>query len=134
MAECQRITDRRFFLCNRNRPRSAVLQQLAVLVVRVAYGPVSKEASLIILPAASTIRAVMALWISFSQTTGIPSSFSREFAAHGMMPISPCSAFQHWIAMALQEYFAARFFIATFRAATFSSSSGLIFTHILVLQ
>lgn len=29
-------------------PRAAVLQQLAVLVVRVAYGPVSKEASLII--------------------------------------------------------------------------------------
>ena len=79
MAECQRITDRRFFLCNRNRPRSAVLQQLAVLVVRVAYGPVSKELLLSFLPAASTNRAVMAPWISVSQTTGIPSSFSREF-------------------------------------------------------
>ena len=42
-----------------------------------------------------------------------------------MMPISPCSAFQHWIAIALQPYFVARFLIATFRAATFSRFSSL---------
>ena len=38
MAECQRITDRRFFLCNRNRPRSAVLEQFQRRVERDTPG------------------------------------------------------------------------------------------------
>ena len=57
---------------------------------------------------------------TFSQITGMPSSFKSALAAQGMMWISSCSAFQHWMAMALQPYFSARCFIATFRQATFS--------------
>ena len=52
--------------------------------------------------AASTSRAVMAPWMSVSHTTGMPLSFKSAFAAQGMMPSSPCSAFQHWMAAALQ--------------------------------
>ena len=75
--------------------------------------------------AASTRRAVTAPWISVSQTTGKPSSFNREFAAQGIMPISVCRAFQHWMAPALQPYLSARFFMATFRAAIVSSSASV---------
>lgn len=58
--------------------------------------------------AASAITAVMAPWMSVSHTTGRPSSFKRELAAQGMMPSSPCRAFQHWMATALQPYWSAR--------------------------
>ena len=86
----------------------------------------AKNPLLLSIPAASTISAVIAPWISVSHTTGKPSSFSRALAAQGIMPISPCSAFQHWIAPAEHPYRSARFRIATFRAATFNSSSSLM--------
>ena len=40
--------------------------------------------------------------MSVSQTMGMPLSFSSALSAQGMMPSSLCSAFQHWIAPALQ--------------------------------
>ena len=69
--------------------------------------------------AASAKSAVIAPWISVSQTIGMPFSFKSAFAAQGMMPSSPCKAFQHWIAPALQWYFAIRRSIATASPATF---------------
>ena len=48
-----------------------------------------------------------------------------------MIPISSCSAFQHWIATALQRYFFTSASIASFNAAIVSSCSDvtLIFIH-----
>ena len=68
--------------------------------------------------AASAISWEIAPWMSVSQTTGMPSSFSSALAAQGMMWISSCSAFQHCMAMALQPYLSAKLFMATFSAAT----------------
>ena len=88
MIECQRVSKLRCLFCNGDRPWSAMLKKLAVFYIRMADGPVSEEASVSPIPAASTIRAVIAPWISVSHTVGIPSSFNREFAAHGMIPSS----------------------------------------------
>ena len=45
MAECQRIGDLWCFSCHGDRPWSAVLQKLTIFDIRMADGPVCKEAS-----------------------------------------------------------------------------------------
>ena len=50
-----------------------MLQQLAVLVIGMAHGPVGEHAAVTAQVGSLTIKAVMAPWISVSQTTGMPS-------------------------------------------------------------
>ena len=72
------------------------------------------------------MSAVMAPWMSVSQTTGIPISLRMALAAQGIMPSSSCRAFQHWMAPALQPYFSTKRFMAMARPATAGTlSSGM---------
>ena len=84
--------------------------------------------------AASTNTEVIVPWISVSHAIGNPSSLQSAFAAHGMIPISSWSAFQHWIAPQLHPYFFPNLVIAIFNAATLSSCSGVTLMHIFSRQ
>lgn len=101
-----------------------MLQKLAVFDVGMAYGPVCEEAARAVVGRGLDQRAVMAPWISVSQTTGMPLSLRSAFAAQGMMPSSPCRAFQHWMAAALQWYCFTSRSMATARPAMFVSCSS----------
>ena len=61
----------------------------------------SLQKSLSFRPFRLLLPEVLSLLMNVSLTgTGIPCSFKIAFAAHGIIPISVCSAFQHWIAAA----------------------------------